>query len=125
MKERRFFEVKDVFFLLVIFALLLIPLFTSLTKTDTCVAVISDENGTVATLQLDGSDDGVHTFDALPNMTFEVADGAVRVAESDCADKVCEHTGWISRSGASIVCLPRKVTVEVVSNTGDDIIIAG
>lgn len=42
-----------------------------------------------------------------------VETGKVRVTESTCPDKVCARTGWISRPGQSIVCLPNKVVVRI------------
>lgn len=48
-----------------------------------------------------------------PDMTIEIKAGRVRVAESDCAKGVCKHTGWVSRPGRPIVCVPNKVLIEV------------
>jgi hypothetical protein len=39
--------------------------------------------------------------------------GAVRIIESTCPDKICVRTGWISRPGQSIVCLPNRVVVRI------------
>ena len=50
---------------------------------------------------------------ARPDMKIEIAGGRVRVAESDCPKGVCLHTGWVSRPGRPIVCLPNKVLIEV------------
>ena len=35
----------------------------------------------------------------------------VHVAESDCPNHDCVHTGTISRAGQSIVCLPARVVI--------------
>lgn len=43
----------------------------------------------------------------------EVKGGKVRVAESDCPRRVCVRTGWISRPGQTIVCVPNRLLVEV------------
>ena len=40
------------------------------------------------------------------------ATGAV-VAESDCPTQDCVHTGKITRSGQSIICLPARVTIQL------------
>lgn len=42
-----------------------------------------------------------------------VENGAVRVAESACADHVCVKTGPVSADGAVIACVPNRVVVRV------------
>lgn len=49
-------------------------------------------------------------------VTVEVANGAVRVRESDCPDHVCVNTGAISRGGASAACVPAGITVTVTAD---------
>ena len=42
--------------------------------------------------------------------------GEAYVKDASCADKVCEHTGRISRVNQSIVCLPGGVVVKIVGS---------
>jgi hypothetical protein len=51
---------------------------------------------------------------AIPGMEIEISHGAVRVAKSDCPRGLCQHAGWISRSGSTIVCVPNHVLIEIV-----------
>ncbi len=44
-------------------------------------------------------------------MTVQTKNGAVRVEESTCKNKICVHTGWISKDGQSIVCVPNRVII--------------
>lgn len=46
-------------------------------------------------------------------LTVEIKGGEVRVTDSNCPDRVCVHTGSISKDGSAIVCLPARVTVEI------------
>ena len=48
-------------------------------------------------------------------ISLELQPGRVRVARSVCPSQDCVHTGWASRAGAQIVCLPNRL---VVSLTG-------
>lgn len=48
-----------------------------------------------------------------------LTDTEVWVEESDCPTQDCVHTGHISRSGQSIVCLPARVTVRLMGGTGE------
>lgn len=50
-------------------------------------------------------------------LTVEIADGRVRVRESECPDKVCVHGGWLSQSGQTTACVPAGVSVRVVGTT--------
>lgn len=47
------------------------------------------------------------------------SDGA-EVRESDCPTQDCVHTGKITRPGQSIVCLPARVSVQLVGVQADD-----
>jgi len=53
--------------------------------------------------------------------------GGVQVTESDCPTQDCVHTGTISRSGQSIVCLPARIIVALEgtssSTNGPDVVI--
>lgn len=49
---------------------------------------------------------------------MEVHGGRVRMVDSACPDKLCVKTGWISSPGESIVCLPNRVVIEIVSADG-------
>ena len=42
-----------------------------------------------------------------------IAGGRVSVAEADCGDHTCVNTGWISRQGESIICLPHRLVIHV------------
>lgn len=50
----------------------------------------------------------------------EVAsDGRARMVESDCPDQVCVRTGWITRPGQVIVCLPNRIVVRLEGSPED------
>lgn len=48
-----------------------------------------------------------------------VRDGRVCVKDADCKDKTCEKTGWISRSGQVIVCVPSGLVIRIVGAEND------
>lgn len=43
-----------------------------------------------------------------------IEDGTARIERASCPDALCVHQGKISRVGERIVCLPNKLTVEVI-----------
>ena len=51
--------------------------------------------------------------------TVTVRDGKIAVTESDCPGGDCVHSGWIGTSGRSIVCLPNRMEIRIVSAPGD------
>ena len=56
---------------------------------------------------------------SLGTNVIEVADGRVRCLESDCSNQTCVKQGWVSGQGQTIVCLPHKLTVQVVADPKD------
>ena len=47
-------------------------------------------------------------------LVLEIEDGKARVRESGCPDKVCVHSGWLTRSGQTAACVPAGVCVRIV-----------
>lgn len=74
-------------------------------------AVISVGNETKMTLELNDKAE-TEGFE-LEGAVIEVQKGRIRVKSSDCPDKVCVHTGFISKKGEKIVCLPKKLIIEI------------
>ena len=46
--------------------------------------------------------------------TVQIREGKVAIVSSDCPGTDCVHSGWISTSGRSIVCLPNKVEIRII-----------
>ncbi len=51
-------------------------------------------------------------------LTVEIRDGRARVSDSDCPDKICQRTGWISRKGETVICAPAAVRLTVTDRRG-------
>ena len=52
--------------------------------------------------------------------TLVIKDGAAKMTQADCPDKICVNHRAISLSGESIICLPHKVVVSVVDEKSSD-----
>ena len=103
---------KEIFIILGIVAAALTALLViNLTSQKGSVAVITIENNAVK--EVDLSDNGEFTVKGIENVTFEVKDGSIRVKENDCSDKICVDTGWISKTNERIICMPKKMIVEI------------
>lgn len=53
--------------------------------------------------------------------TVHIANGKVNVENANCRDKICVKSGYISKTGQSIVCLPHKMIVEIKGNGENEI----
>ncbi|MFH1561996.1 MAG: NusG domain II-containing protein [Nitrospirota bacterium] len=52
---------------------------------------------------------------ALGTTTIEIKQKKVRVVASTCPQKICVKMGWRNKNGDTIVCVPNKVVVKIVS----------
>lgn len=43
-----------------------------------------------------------------------VRDGAVRFVASPCPTQMCVHQGWLREGGETAVCLPNRVSVQIL-----------
>lgn len=92
----------------------------------------ADDGGTYAVIQVDGKEyktvplsdhHGTDTFTIRTESgynTVVVRDQEIGIVEADCPDKICIGEGFISQPGATTVCLPHKVLVEVRSSHGGE-----
>ena len=87
----------------------------------------AESNFLTASIVLDGETIGTYDLTGLTEpvtLTVDQADypltirlelGRVCIGESACPSQDCVHTGWISRAGEQIICLPNRL---VISLTG-------
>jgi len=80
--------------------------------------VITSPEGTWAfTLQQDSEAD---IPGPLGPTTVRIEDGKVRVVSSPCREKICIHSGAVSRPGSWIACVPNRVFIQVDSSNKED-----
>lgn len=59
-------------------------------------------------------------IDSVVHNTIEIHGTNVRIIEATCYDHVCENTGYISKAGEVIVCMPNKLMLKIVGIENDD-----
>ncbi|MFI3214801.1 MAG: NusG domain II-containing protein [Eubacteriales bacterium] len=59
-------------------------------------------------------------IDSVVHNTIEINGIHVRIIDSTCYDHVCENTGYISKAGEVIVCMPNKLMLKIVGIENDD-----
>ena len=79
------------------------------------IAVIKENGKVIETINLSSLKE-TQKFDIKNGEhinTIVAENNRIRMIESDCPDKVCIKTGWISQAGESIVCLPNKIIISI------------
>lgn len=51
---------------------------------------------------------------------IDIQDQSIKIIDADCKDQICVKSGFISKPGESLVCLPHKLMVEIKSNNSQD-----
>lgn len=90
------------------------------------VLTLISSDGTKAVISVDGKVVSEHslisgtrnsssefTLSEAEGIVIQIENGKIRVKSSDCPDKICVHTGYISKEGEKIVCLPKKLIIEI------------
>jgi hypothetical protein len=49
---------------------------------------------------------------------IETGPKGIRVRTSDCPNRYCVRQGWINRSGQTVVCVPKRLTIRMVPKDG-------
>ncbi|MDE7124397.1 MAG: NusG domain II-containing protein [Eubacterium sp.] len=84
-------------------------------------AVVEVNGETVAKLSL--AEDTVYDIEIENEVTntLKIENGEAKMISADCPDKICVNHRSISKNNETIICLPNKVIVTIVSDTESDI----
>ena len=64
-------------------------------------------------------EDAAVTIGEADYNVLEISGGQAAVVAANCADHTCVRTGWISREGETIVCLPHRLVVRIQGDSGE------
>ncbi len=117
-RSGRFLRRQDILLIVVIFIAALIAVFfvTATRKQGEMVQITVD--GTVAQVCALKKDATIPIEGVDGENVLVIKDGYADMTEADCPDKICVNHRPISKVGETIVCLPHKVVVEIVSGDG-------
>lgn len=76
-------------------------------------AVISVDSEIIEKVYLETHENNTFSIENIKGVVFEVNKGKIRIIESDCPDKICVKTDFINSKSEKIVCLPKKLIVEI------------
>ena len=87
---------------------------------------ITHRGALIQTIRLTGLTETITVAsDGDYHLEIQVDRGGVCVVHSDCPGQDCVHTGRITRSGQSIVCLPEQVVIQLTGGTSDADVVLG
>lgn len=115
----KWFRKSDIILILVLLVLALISfsLYTLTHRNTNGTACLIYYEGSLAQT-VDLSIPRIFWLDQNPHVRFEVKDNAIAFIESDCPDKVCVHSGFLSYAGQMAACLPNRVSIQIISGSG-------
>lgn len=88
-------------------------------KTEGAYAVVTINGKEVKRFSLDEDRTETLRFGDEYNILI-IEDGYARIEEASCPDKLCVNQHRIKYNGETLVCLPNKTTVKIVSETESD-----
>ena len=89
---------------------------------------LTRQTGGIVTVQIDGKvvmelplseDRSLVLGEGEHTNTLVIKDGAARVTEASCPDRICVGHGAIRYAGESIVCLPHRLVITVQGGTAN------
>lgn len=119
MNKRKFFSKKDIGAVsaLIIISIILFFIFYSNTDEGSSLRILYN-NDTLAVLPLDR--DCTYTPETNSHIIIEIKDKKARFVTSNCPDKVCVNTGWLTSPGQSAVCLPNRLSIVIEGSNDTD-----
>ena len=91
----------------------------------TCLLLLKpSEKGKTAIIRVDGKE--YKTIDLTKNENLNItvngvniisSEGEIFVNSSSCPDKICVNAGHLSKKGQTSVCVPNRVSIEIVGNS--------
>ena len=84
-------------------------------------AVVEVNGETVVQLSL--AEDTVYDIEIENEVTntLKIENGEAKMISADCPDKICVNHRSICKNNESIICLPKKVIITIVSDAESDI----
>lgn len=110
--------------ILVLISLIFITYFKVFNDETSNTAYVYYENEVV--LKIDLTKDSEYDVEGYNgNIHIVVKDNKIKVDEENSPKHLCSKQGFISSSNESIVCLPNKVVIKILSKDDIDIVVGG
>ena len=117
MMEQKLLNRRDAIILLSLAAVgILLWLLFQIGSREHVTAEITVDSTCIAQYDLSSAPKGTFTLPQAEGVVFEISDQGIRITENDCPGRQCVHAGWISRPNQTIVCLPKKLMIQLTSS---------
>ena len=124
MDKRVFFKKKDMLAAAVMLAAAaLLWLVMNTGSKEYIYADIYYDSKVIKTIDLKKTPDTEFSLSENEHVVFQIKDKKIAFIHSDCPDKICINTGFLSANGQSAACLPNKMLVKIRSSDDTDIVI--
>lgn len=82
---------------------------------DQITAIITQDGNVIKSIDLSTlqNPEVLHLTQGISQVIF-AEKGRIRFSESDCRDKICVKSGWLTKSGDKAVCMPTKTIITLV-----------
>lgn len=87
-------------------------------------------NGDEVIVTIDNAEVGRYPLDEPMTMTIKgyqngtntlvIKDGKADIIEASCPDQICVDQHSVSKTGESIICLPNKVVINIISSSDNE-----
>jgi hypothetical protein len=88
------------------------------TAGDRGTIVLIEVNGGVVHKALLAETQTIQVQGVHGSLTVEIQEGKVSVRAAECPNRICVRTGWRSRAGEVIVCVPNKTLIRILGELG-------
>lgn len=83
------------------------------------IATITQDGRTIRRIDLDSLDGAEYiSLDEKYSQVILAEKGRIRFLDSDCPDKICVKTGWLTRQGDKAVCVPARTIIIIEGDAG-------
>lgn len=117
---KSFIRPGDVLAIMVVVILAALSFYGFVMQSSPGVKAIITTPGETFTMDLSQNMEKTITGHHNITLTLEVADGSIRFRESQCPDKICVGSGWLSKTGQTAACLPAGISVQVTGGNGNN-----
>lgn len=115
----KFFKLTDVILIVVLLATGFFA-HRSLSRGENLIAEITVDNEIYQKIDLNTVENAY--FLEINSLLIEIDHGKLRFCSSDCHDKTCVNSGWLSHAGDFAACLPNRVAIKILSSSAPDAI---
>ncbi len=87
------------------------------------VVQVFQDGELIRELALDSLEEQIFTISGKYINQVTIRNGEAAITESNCPGTDCVYSGWISRPGRSIVCLPNRMEIRITGASDVDFVV--